>query len=103
MAHYAFITEPDERGVSVVQEVIVGRDEGEGTDWEAYYAGVRGQRCLRTSYHTQRGQHINGGVPFRLNFAGIGYEYREDIDGFLPPCPGEGWTLNEATGTWREA
>lgn len=20
-----------------------------------------------------------------------------------PPCPGEGWTLDEATGTWVEA
>jgi len=24
----------------------------------------------------------------------------EDLQGFIPPCPGEGWTLDEATGTW---
>ena len=98
MAHYAFIDEQN-----IVTEVIVGNDENEGVDWEAYYAAARGQRCRRTSYHTQRGVHLNGGVPFRGNYAGIGYEYRDDIDAFVPPCPGEGWVLDEATGTWVEA
>jgi len=98
MAHYAFLNEQN-----IVTEVIVGRDENEGADWEAVYAAIRGQRCLRTSYHTRGGQHLNGGVPFRLNYAGLGYEYRANIDGFVPPCPGEGWNLDEATGTWREA
>jgi hypothetical protein len=97
MAHYAFIDEQN-----IVTEVIVGRDENEGVDFESHYAAIRGQRCLRTSYHTQSGIHINGGVPFRGNYAGIGYEYREDIDAFVPPCPGEGWTLDEATGEWVE-
>jgi hypothetical protein len=100
MAHYAFLTEPDQHGVSVVTEVIVGNDEGHGTDWEAFYAAVRMQPCKRTSYHTQCGVHLNGGVPFRGNYAAIGYEYREDIDAFVPPCPGEGWVLDAATATW---
>jgi hypothetical protein len=103
MAHYAFITEPDEHGVSVVTDVIVGKDEGQGTDWEVYYAAVRGQRCRRTSYHTRNGVHLNGGVPFRKHYAGVGYQYRADIDAFVPPCPGEGFVLDEATGTWVEA
>ena len=98
MAHYTFLNEQN-----IVTEVIVGRDEDQGTDWAAYYAAVRGQRCLRTSYSTQGGQRPDGSPGFRLNYAGIGYEYREDIDGFVPPCPGEGWTLNAATGTWIEA
>jgi hypothetical protein len=94
MAHYAFIDEQN-----IVTEVIVGNEETTG-DWEAYYANVRGQRCLRTSYRTRGGQHLNGGVPFRGNYAGIGYEYREDIDAFVSPCPGEGWILDEVTATW---
>lgn len=98
MAHYAFIDD-----ANIVTEVIVGRDETEGVDYEALYAAVRGQRCLRTSYHTRGGQHLNGGVPFRLNYAGAGFLWREDLDGFIPPCPGDGWTLDEATGTWVEA
>ena len=97
MAHYAFLDD-----ANIVTEVIVGRDENEGVDCEALYAAVRGQRCLRTSYNTRGGQHLNGGVPFRLTYAGIGYTYREDLDGFVPPCPGEGFVLDEATGTWRE-
>lgn len=103
MAHYAFVTEPDENGVSIVTEVIVGRDENESVDWEAFYANVRGQRCLRTSFNTRCGVHLNGGVPFRLNYAGIGHQYRHDIDGFVSPCPGEGWVLDPATGTWSSA
>ena len=95
MAHYAFLDENN-----VVTEVIVGRDENEGVDWEAHYAEMRGLPCLRTSYHTQGNVHLKGGTPFRLNYAGIGYEYREDIDGFILPCPGEGFVLDEATGTW---
>jgi hypothetical protein len=92
MAHYAFLSEPDERGVSVVTEVIVGNDETTG-DWEAYYAAVRGQRCVRTSYSGR----------IRGKYAGIGDVYDETLDMFIQPCPGEGWTLNEATGTWVEA
>jgi hypothetical protein len=97
MAHYAFIDEQN-----IVTEVIVGNDETTG-DWEAYYAAVRGQRCKRTSYHTQRGVHLDGGTPFRGNYAGIGHEYRADIDAFVPPCPGEGWVLDQLTATWVQA
>ena len=93
MAHYAFLTEPDEHGVSIVTEVIVGRDENEGVDWEHHYAEVRGQRCKRTSY--------NGRI--RGVYAGIGYRYDQQRDVFVPPSPGEGWVLDEATGTWVEA
>jgi hypothetical protein len=96
MAHYAFLDENN-----VVTEVIVGRDETEGVDWESHYAEVRGQRCLRTSYHTQANQHPHG-RPFRGNYAGIGHHYDERLDAFIPPCPGEGWTLDEATAMWVE-
>lgn len=100
MAHYCFLSND---GTNTVTEVIVGRDETEGTDWEAYYGEFRSQRCLRTSYHARGGVHLLTGEPaFRKNFAGIGFTYREDLDAFIPPCPGEGFVLDEATGTWRE-
>lgn len=69
MAHYAFL---DEQGI--VTEVIVGNDETTG-DWEAYYSAIRGQRCLRTSYHSR----------IRGCFAGIGFRYDDATDTFLPP------------------
>jgi hypothetical protein len=58
---------------------------------------------LQTSY--------NG--TFRKNFAGIGYTWRSDLDGFVPPMPIENpidpetkepipgdWILNEQTCNW---
>jgi hypothetical protein len=87
MAHYAFINDQN-----VVTEVIVGNDETTG-DWETHYAAVRGQRCLRTSYHAN----------IRGNYAAIGYTYSDELDAFIPPCPGEGWTLDVASCRWVEA
>ena len=96
MAHYAFV---DDSNPPVVVEVIVGNDEATG-DWEAVYSEFRGLRCLRTSYNTQNGRRPDGSPGFRGNYAGIGHIYREDIDAFIPPCPGEGWVLDEETFTW---
>jgi hypothetical protein len=81
MAHYAFVDE-----TSVVVDVIAGRDEGEGVDWEQHYAEVRGLRCLRTSYWTRDGVHLRGGVPFRGNYAAIGGRYDEQRDEFNQGC-----------------
>jgi hypothetical protein len=100
MAHYAFLDENN-----IVTQVIVGRDENEVvdgiTDWESYYSQFAGQRCLRTSYNTYGGQHINGGTPFRKNYAGIGYFYDDSRDAFIPPKPYPSWVLNEETCRWE--
>lgn len=100
MATYAFVNSN-----GVVVEVIKGRDEDEVvdgiTDWEAYYASKRdGLMCRRTSYNTQGNQHLLGGIPFRGNYAGIGYRYDDTLDAFIPPQPYPSWTLNETTCLW---
>lgn len=99
MAHYAFVDD-----TNIVTEVITGRDEddlAEGvTSWEDYYGSLRGQRCLQTSYNTYGGVHAFGGIPFRGNYAGSGFEYREDLDAFIPPQPFPSWVLNEQTFLW---
>jgi len=100
MAHYAFID-----AGTIVVEVITGRDEDEVVDeiedWEAYYSTKRpGLRAVRTSYNTKAGQHLAGGEPFRMNYAGIGYTYDEGRDAFIPPKPFESWVLDEATCLW---
>jgi hypothetical protein len=79
MAHYAFLKD------GVVVEVIVGRDEGDGVDWESNYAEVRGLPCKRTSYNTRDGVHLTGGVPYRGTYAGIGFRYDPVADVFVPP------------------
>ena len=96
MGHYAFLDENN-----VVTEVITGKDEGEGgIDWEQHYAEFRGQPCKRTSYNTQGGQHLNGGTPFRKNYAGIGYTFDAERDAFIPPKPYASWVLDEAKCHW---
>lgn len=100
MAHYAFVDDNN-----IVTKVITGRDEDdliEGvTDWEAFYSEESGQRCLRTSYNTLRGEHLTGGTPYRGNYAGIGFEYREDLDAFIPAQPFPSWSLNEGIFDWE--
>lgn len=97
MAHYAFLDENN-----IVTEVIVGKDEGEdGIDWEQHYGQFRNQPCKRTSYNTHGNVHLTGGVPFRKNYAGIGYTYNPDIDAFVPPKPFDSWVLDNDTAQWE--
>jgi len=98
MAHYAFLDENN-----IVTEVIVGVEENElieGLDPETWYANFRGQACKRTSYNTFAGVHKSGGVPYRKNFAGIGYSYDETLDAFIPPKPFESWELDPDKFIW---
>jgi hypothetical protein len=84
MAHYAFLDENN-----IVTQVIVGRNEDEVvdgiSDWEAHYAEVMGQRCVRTSYNHN----------IRKQYAGIGFTYNEEADVFISPQPFPSWTLDE--------
>jgi hypothetical protein len=100
MAHYAFIDQNN-----TVTEVIVGKDETDTTmDWEQHYTEFRpGQRCLRTSYNTVGGKHKLGGIPYRKNYASLGYIYDQERDAFVPPKPEEfpSWVLNEDTCAWE--
>ena len=95
MAHYAFIDENN-----VVVNVIVGNDEGQGTDWEQHYGEVTGLTCKRTSYNTFGNTHPNN-TPYRKNYAGVGYIYNETLDGFIPPATYPSWILNEDTCQWE--
>jgi len=100
MAHYAFLDEND-----IVTQVITGRDEddlAEGvTSWEDYYGGLKGRRCVQTSYNTHAGQHANGGTPLRGNYAGVGFTYDETLDAFIAPQPFPSWSLDAHTFTWE--
>jgi hypothetical protein len=87
MAHYAFLDSN-----SIVTEVIVGKDEGEGgIDWEQHYGDFRGQTCKRTSY--------NGNI--RKNYASVGYTYDSGRDAFIAPKPFANWVLNETSCRWE--
>lgn len=89
MAHYAFLDSNN-----IVTQVIVGRNEDEVvdgiSDWEAHYAQVYGQKCVRTSYNNR----------IRKQYAGIGYSYDPVADQFVAPQPYPSWTL-DANNDWQ--
>jgi len=99
MAHYAFLDKNN-----IVTEVIIGVDETElieGKTPEKWYGDFRGQTCKRTSYNTVGNQHLNGGTPFRGNYAGIGFIYDAGFDVFIAPKPFPSWKLNYTTYQWE--
>ena len=95
MAHYAFLDENN-----IVTEVITG-NEGGPIDWEQYYGKFRKQVCKRTSYNTVANVHKKNGVPFRKNYAGVGYTYDSTLDAFIPPKVYNSWVLNTQSGIWE--
>jgi len=99
LAHYALIDENN-----IVTQVITGCNENELvegiTSWEEFYGNFLGKKCLRTSYNTNMGTHNKGGIPFRGNYASVGYLYDAELDAFIPPKPFEYWVLNPKTFNW---
>ena len=71
---------------------------------EKYYRDTVGGIWKKTSYNTYAGEHLNGGTPYRYNFAQPGYTFDETkgTDGaFIPPKPYPSWILNENTFRWE--
>jgi len=97
MAHYALLNYQN-----IVTKVCTGKNEDEtDTNIELVYQHMFGQLCKRTSYNTRGGVHLNGGTPFRKNYAGIGYIYDETRDAFIPSQPFDSWVLNETSCLWE--
>ena len=94
MSHFALL---DNDGVVVA--VFRGRDEDDGLEHEL--SARTGDTYRQTSYNTRGGVHLLGGVPFRKNYAGIGYTYDEARDAFIPPQPWPSWLLDETTCLWE--
>lgn len=89
MAHYAFLDENN-----IVTEVITGKDENElidGCDPESWYSQFKGQKCVRTSFNSK----------IRFNYAGIGFQYDEIDDAFIPPKCHEIALLDKKTFQWN--
>ena len=84
MAHFAKISENNEvltvltlnnvdmQNADGVEEETIGQQYLEKhNNWPA-------NLWIQTSYNTSKGQHQNGGTPFRGNYAGMGYTW--DVD-----------------------
>jgi hypothetical protein len=76
--------ESETKGITFLKNLY-----GEDTNWR------------QTSYNTNAGVHSLGGIPFRKNHAGIGYQYDPQRDAFIPIKPYNSWVLNEETCNWE--
>ena len=100
MAHFAQLN-----AKNIVERVLVVNDNDASTEENgiAFLQSLYGpnETWKQTSYNTRGGVHINGGTPFRKNYACIGYKYDADKDAFIPPQPFASWSLNETTCLWE--
>jgi hypothetical protein len=90
MAHFAKLG----TGNIVEQVIVVSNDiaitEQAGSDFINKLYNTR-DVWKQTSYNNN----------IRKNFAGIGYQYDQTRDAFIPPKPFNSWTLNEDTCRWE--
>ena len=56
---------------------------------------------IQASFNTVENKHLNGGTPFRGNYAGIGYTWDEDNEMFFPKKPYPSWVKHVATASWK--
>jgi hypothetical protein len=85
----------DMLNVSGIEEELVGQQYLEKhNNWPA-------QMWIQTSYNTSRGQHKNGGTPFRGNYAGIGHTWDEENQIFWPEKPFTSWMKHIPTASWK--
>ena len=99
MAHFARIDDSN-----IVRQVIVVSNDDSATeeDGQAFLAsiGLAGT-WVQTSYNTNGAVHALGGIPFRYNYAGVGYTYDADREAFIPPKPYDSWVLVDETCLWE--
>ena len=100
MAHFAKLGV----GNKIIKVAVVNNDiattEQAGVDFLNNLYGSR-DVWKQTSYNTKAGVHLNGGTPFRKNYAGVGYTYDQTRDAFIAPKPYNSWILNETTCQWE--
>lgn len=90
MAHFAKL------GVgNIVEQVIVVSNDIATTE-------QAGSDFINKLYNTRdvwKQTSYNNNI--RKNFAGIGYQYDQTRDAFIPPKPFNSWVLNEDTCRWE--
>ena len=80
---------------NIVTRVTVVNDEIATTE----QAGADFLNQLHKTNDVWKQTWVDGGE--RKNYAGVGYTYREDLNGFVAPCNFNTWTLNEETCKWE--
>lgn len=84
----------DMLNASGIEEELVGQQYLEkNNNWPA-------NMWIQTSYNTRNNQHINGGTPFRGNYAAIGGIWDSANQIFWPPKPYNSWIQDLNTANW---
>lgn len=96
MAHWAQI---DENNI-VIQVTVGDNNDPNGDEGYKWLVDNLGGRWIKTSYNTINGVHLNGGIPLRGTYAGIGFTYDEANDRFLPPKEYASWIFDEVSYSW---
>lgn len=95
MAHFAQLNQSN----IVIQVIVVNNNELiDETGQENELRGVTFCQSLFGANTVWKQTSYNGN--FRKNYAGIGYTYNEQLDGFIPPKEFNSWLLNEETCLW---
>jgi hypothetical protein len=90
MAHFAKL------GVgNIVEQVIVVSNDIA----TAEQTGINFINKLYNTRDAWKQTSYNG--TFRKNYAGIGFQYDQTRDAFIPPKPFNSWILNEDTCLWN--
>lgn len=106
MAHFAQI---DENNIVLQIIVIPNEEEHRAEEFILNELNLEG-RWIQTSYNTRGNIYFDPETnapsedqskAFRKNYAGIGYYYDEEYDGFFIPKPFPSWTMNTETWLWE--
>jgi len=107
MAHFAKISEEN-----IVLSVMVVdnkdtlnadgvEDESVGQQYLETHCNWPAHLWIKTSWSTFENTHINGGTPFRGNYAGVGNTWDSDNQIFWKTKPYPSWVKNNTTATWN--
>jgi hypothetical protein len=97
MAHWAELDKTN----TVVRVLVGDNNDPNGDEGYQWLINNLGGTWIKTSYNTHGNVHVNGGIPFRKNYAGIGFSYDSNRDAFISPKPFDSWLLNEDSCLWE--
>lgn len=95
MAHFAELDENN----TVTRVIVVSNDDI--LDESGNESEEIGLNFLENLYGHRNWKQTSYNNSFRKNYAGIGYKYYEEHDGFVNPQPYPSWSLNTETFTWE--
>ena len=96
MAHFAKL---DKNNVVLEVHVVHNNELLDENGVEQEQKGIDFLINWSNGYLAWKQTSYNG--SFRKNYAGIGYNYRADIDAFVPPQPFASWVLDSNTAQWN--